>query len=83
MKDFANKLQLSSSEGRHDVILCISNGIFNVLASENLAQQKVEERSQETSGETKEQAKDPVQKEVKEEHTEQMAAEETEKRVQH
>ena len=83
MKDFAEKLHLSSREGQHDVILCISNGIFNVLSSEILAQQKVEERSQETIDETKEQAQDPVQKEVKEEHTDQMAAEETEKRVEY
>ena len=58
------------------------NVIFNLLSSDNLSQQKVEDSSQETSDKAKEQAKDPVKKEVKEEHAEQMAAEETEKRVQ-
>jgi len=64
-----------------DAALFMCNVIFNLLSSDNLAQQKLEESSQETIDETKEQAKDPVKKEVKEEHAEQMTAEETEKRV--
>ena len=67
----------------NEVGLFMCNVTSNVLSSDNLPQQKVEESSQLTSEETKEQAKDPVKKEIKEEHAEQMAAEEKEKMVQY